>query len=94
MLFSVTGLTAPTAETAREYGREKLYRLQRMLSRFNQSRIRVSVTKERYYFVVSVELITVRKPLIVKVKNEDLRKAIDEAVGIMKSLLSKAKPLG
>lgn len=88
MLLSATGLTAPTTETFRDYARGKFTKLDRLLQHFMNTRVRVSVSKERHLFILTVELVVTKRPVVVKVKDADLRRAIDMAYGVIRQALS------
>lgn len=87
LLFTSPSLTAPTIETLHEYGTRRFTKLSRYLPTFEgEYSMRVSVRRERYLFVITLEIGIPRK-VIVKTSDEDLRKAIDEAYDIMRRTL-------
>lgn len=91
LLFTSPNLTEPTADTLREYASQRFIKLQRYLPKFEgEYHIRISVTKERHLFVLSVEL-SVPKPLIVKVADKDLRVAVDKAYSVLKTTVVRNK---
>ncbi len=88
-MLSSLNLTGPTVETYKEYAAKRFEKLNRYLPKFDGTHaVRISVKKERHIFVVQVE-IAVPKVLVVKVRAEDLRRAIDEAYAVIKSSLLK-----
>lgn len=87
LLFNASDLTAPTAETLREYASRRFTKLAKYLPRVEFDRaVRISVQKERHTFLVQVE-VAVPKVLVVKARNVDLRKAIDMAYQMLKEML-------
>ncbi len=91
LLFNSTTLTQPTAETLREYGTRKFEKLKKYLPKWNKEfAVRITVHKERYMFVVSVEL-TLPKHMVIKTRHEDLRAAIDAAYETLRNNILRQK---
>lgn len=84
LLFTSPSLTAPTTETLHEYGTRRFNKLSRYLPSFDgEYSMRVTVRRERHLFLVTLDIGIPRK-IVVKTRDEDLRKAIDEAYDIMR----------
>ena len=91
LLFNSTTLNQPTAETLREYGTRRFEQLKRYLPTWNQEfAVRITVHKERFTYVVCVEL-TLPTRLVIKARNEDLRAAIDAAYVMLKNNMLRKK---
>ncbi len=91
LLFHSPALTDPTFDTLKEYGTLRFEKLSKYLPKFDgEHTVRVSVKKERYLFVVTVEVVVPNR-LIVKTRNNDLRHALDEAFNVMKVAILKDK---
>lgn len=78
LLLTSPNLTAPTVETVQEYATRRFNKLVRFLPKFDDQTIRISVRRNRYQFEVVVEL-NIPAKLVITTKDNDLRKAIDDA---------------
>ena len=93
--FSAPALTQPTFETLQEYSIKKFSKIEELFKNFRKSEleIKISVTKERNTFCITVEAYigTLGKDIVVKEKDNDLRKIIDKASSQLKNEIVKSK---
>jgi len=93
--FSAPSLTQPTFETLQEYSIKKFSKIEKLFKNLRKSEleVRISVTKERNTFCITVEVYvsTIGKDIIVKEKDNDLRKIIDKASAQLKNEIVKNK---
>lgn len=90
LLFTYPHLTAPTAETVREYASKRFKKLSKYAPKFNSGEqiVKITVTRQKRTFVVHVE-IRIPQALNIKVEDFDLRRAIDLAYQHIKQMLLK-----
>lgn len=91
LLTAAHNLTAPTVETLREYAQMRFEKLARFLPNFKGEHIvRISVQKERHFYVVIVE-VKIPQSLVIRTKDLDLRKALDDAYQTIKNQVVNKK---
>lgn len=91
LLLTTPHLTPPTVESLREYATTRFTQLTKLLPTLKRElEVRISVHKERHLFVVLVEMEGLGH-MVVKIKSDDLRKAIDDAYIKLRQQLMKYK---
>lgn len=94
-LFTAPALTKPTFETLQEYSIKKFSKIEKLFKDIKKSEleVKISVTKERNTFCITVEvyLSNLGKEIIVKEKDNDLRRIIDRASNQLKNEIVKNK---
>jgi len=89
--FTAPSLTKPTHDTLEEYSKRMFKKIERFVDSSNASAIlKISVDKDGDNFSLKSE-IHVFEEIIIKVKDRDLRRAIEKAAHEMKSKLLKDK---
>jgi len=93
IIYNVSDLNDPTAESFIEHFERKAKKLLRILKNTEAHKINVRVTIEGYEFVVKVELSGPKFNLFSTEKHEDFRiainKVIDEIISMIKKQISK-----
>lgn len=93
--FTAPALTKPAFETLQEYSIKKFSKIEKLFKDLKKSEleIKISVTKERNTFSITVEvyLSSLGKEIIVKEKDNDLRRIIDKASNQLKNKIVKNK---
>lgn len=90
-IFVAPDLNPPTYETLEERSYKSFKRIERFLDPEKESSIRISVTKEREEFLVSVDFSSGSDSFFTKEKHRDLRAAIDIVSKELKALILKKK---
>lgn len=93
--FTAPTLTKPTFETLQEYSIKKFSKIEKLFKDLKKSEveIRISVTKERHYFCITVGVYVgqLGKDIIIKEKDNDLRRIIDRASNQLRNEIVKTK---
>lgn len=90
-VFTAPSLTGPTFETLEEHSRKRFKKIERLVPNDGNERIlRISVNKDGDDFVLIAEIKT-KEDIFVKIRNRDLRLAIDEASRQLKQQMAKDK---
>jgi ribosome-associated translation inhibitor RaiA len=93
IIYNVSELNDPTAESFIEHFERKAKKLLRILKNTDDHKINVRVTIEGYEFIVKVELSGPKLNLFSTEKHEDFRiatnKVIDEIITMIKKQTSK-----
>ncbi len=94
-LFTAPALTKPTFETLQEYSIKRFNKIEKLLKdiRSSELNLKISVTKVKHTFCIVVEIYmgNISKPIIVKEKDNDLRRIIDKASAQLKNEIIKNK---
>lgn len=81
--YTAPNLSQPSFETLQEYSALRFKKLERFLRGFKESELnlKIHMRKERneFHMVVELYLSSIKKDIVIKERDYDLRKAIDKA---------------
>ena len=90
LTISAPSLTKPTYQTLEEYATRRFKKIEKFLRKKDKTEheLRISVDKSGDFFELSAEIF-IPVSIIVKTKNRDLRKAIDDSLEQLKRKLKE-----
>jgi ribosomal subunit interface protein len=93
--FSAQSLSKPTFETLQEYSELRFKKIEKFLKGFRESELnlKIHVRKEanEFYIVVEIYISSIKKDLVVRERDVDLRRSIDKASSNLANELIKYK---
>lgn len=95
--FSAPSLTEPTRQTLEEFTKKSSKKLERLLGDLEDivPELKITAENDSKEFSIKIELFTHKKGnYLIKSRNRDLRKAINEGIKELKSLIAKEKDKG